>query len=130
MWKKVLLPTLAPGGIVMMDNLSSHKGKAIRRALLSAGAKLFFLRKYSPDLNPIEQVFAKLKHRLRKTAARTFEAAIAAIDQLRPGAIAVCEFDGRKPQAIASRLPARPAHHKPPYENDGKDQDTPEESIG
>jgi transposase len=65
-----------------MDNLGSHKGKAIRRAIRSAGAKLFFLPKYSPDLNPIEQVFAKLKHLLRKAAARTFEALIAAIGQL------------------------------------------------
>ena len=50
----------------MMDNLGSHKGKAVRRLIRSAGAKLFFLPKYSPDLNPIEQVFAKLKHLLRK----------------------------------------------------------------
>ena len=64
-----------------MSNLGSHKGKAIRRAIRSAGAKLFFLPKYSPDLNPIEQVFAKLKHLLRKAAARTFEALIAAIGQ-------------------------------------------------
>jgi len=80
--EKVLAPTLAPGDLVMMDNLGSHKGKAIRRAIRSAGAKLFFLPKYSPDLNPIEQVFAKLKHLLRKAAARTFEALIAAIGQL------------------------------------------------
>jgi transposase len=58
------------------------KGKAIRRAIRAAGAKLFFLPKYSPDLNPIEQVFAKLKHLLRKAAARTLEAVIAAIGQL------------------------------------------------
>src|SRR2546430_16087591 len=66
----------------MMDNLGSHKGKAIRRAIRAAGAKLFFLPKYSPDLNPIEQVFAKLKHLLRKAAARTVESIIAAIGQL------------------------------------------------
>jgi len=58
---KVLLPTLRPGDIVIMDNLGSHRGKAVRRLIRSAGAKLFFLPKYSPDLNPIEQVFAKLK---------------------------------------------------------------------
>ena len=69
--------TLAAGDLVMMDNLGSHKGKAIRRAIRAAGAKLFFLPKYSPDLNPIEQVFAKLKHLLRKAAARTVEAVIA-----------------------------------------------------
>jgi transposase len=80
--EKVLAPTLAPGDLVIMDNLGSHKGKAIRRAIRAAGAKLFFLPKYSPDLNPIEQVFAKLKHLLRKAAARTIESVIAAIGQL------------------------------------------------
>ena len=55
-----------PGDIVVMDNLGSHKGKAVRALIRKAGAKLFFLPKYSPDLNPIEQLFAKLKHRLRK----------------------------------------------------------------
>ena len=80
--EKVLVPTLAAGDLVMMDNLGSHKGKAIRRAIRAAGAKLFFLPKYSPDLNPIEQVFAKLKHLLRKAAARTVESVIAAIGQL------------------------------------------------
>ena len=64
--EKVLLPILRPGDIVIMDNLGSHKGKAVRQLIRSAGAKLFFLPKYSPDLNPIEQVFAKLKHLLRK----------------------------------------------------------------
>ena len=71
--EKVLLPTLRPGDIVIADNLGSHKGKAVRQLVRSAGAKLFFLPKYSPDLNPIEQVFAKLKHLLRKAEARTFE---------------------------------------------------------
>jgi putative transposase len=80
--EKVLVPTLAPGDIVIMDNLGSHKGQAIRRAIRAAGAKLLFLPKYSPDLNPIEQVFAKLKHLLRKAAARTIEAVVAAIGQL------------------------------------------------
>jgi transposase len=64
--EEVLLPTLRPGDIVVLDNLGSHKSKAVRRLVRSAGAKLFFLPKYSPDLNPIEQVFAKLKHFLRK----------------------------------------------------------------
>jgi transposase len=80
--EKVLVPTLKPGDIVIMDNLGSHKGKAVRQLIRSAGAKLFFLPKYSPDLNPIEQVFAKLKHLLRKCAARTVEAICAAIGQL------------------------------------------------
>jgi transposase len=80
--EKVLLPTLRPGDVVIMDNLGSHKGKAVRHLIRSVGAKLFFLPKYSPDLNPIEQVFAKLKHLLRKAAARTIEAICAAIGQL------------------------------------------------
>ena len=77
--EKVLLPTLRPGDIVIMDNL---KGKAVRQLIRSAGAKLFFLPKYSPDLNPSEQVFAKLKHFLRKTAARTVEAVCVAIGEI------------------------------------------------
>lgn len=71
--EEVLVPTLKPGDIVVMDNLGSHKGKAVRRAIRRAGGRLFFLPKYSPDLNPIEQFFAKLKHWLRKTASRTVE---------------------------------------------------------
>ena len=56
-----------------MDNLGSHKGQAVRRAIRAAGARLFFLPPYSPDLNPIEQVFAKLKAMLRKANERTIE---------------------------------------------------------
>src|ERR1700758_1730840 len=77
--EKVLVPTLRPGHIVIMDNFGSHKGKIVRQLIRSAGAKPFFLPKYSPDLNPIEQVFAKIKHLLRKAAARTIEAVCAAI---------------------------------------------------
>ena len=77
--EQVLVPTLRPGDIVIMDNLGSHKSKEVRRLIRSAGAKLLFLPKYSPDLNPIEQVFAKLKHLLRKAAARTIETVCAAI---------------------------------------------------
>jgi transposase len=79
---KVLLPSLRPGDIVVMDNLVSHRSRAVRQLIRSAGAKLFFLPKYSPDLNPIEQVFAKLKHLLRKAAARTVDAVCAAIGEL------------------------------------------------
>ena len=79
--EEVLGPTLSPGEIVVMDNLGSHKGKAVRQAIQSAGAKLFFLPKYSPDLNPIEQVFAKLKHLLRSDAARTVDTVCSAIGQ-------------------------------------------------
>jgi transposase len=80
--EKVLLPTLRPGDIVIMDNLGSHKSKAVRQLIRSVGAKLFFLPKYSPDLNPIEQVFAKLKHFLRQAAARTVEAVCAVIGEI------------------------------------------------
>jgi len=79
---RVLVPTLHKGDIVIMDNLGSHKGKAVRDLIRSAGAKLFFLPKYSPDLNPIEQVFAKLKHLLRKAAARTIETVCVAIGKI------------------------------------------------
>jgi transposase len=79
---QVLLPTLREGDIVVMDNLGSHKGKAVRALIRAAGAKLFFLPKYSPDLNPIEQVFAKLKHLLRKARARTLEAICAALGEI------------------------------------------------
>ena len=72
--EQILVPELRPDDIVVMDNLSSHKGKAVRRAIRAAGARLFFLPPYSPDLNPIEQVFAKLKTLLRKAAERTVEA--------------------------------------------------------
>ena len=78
----VLLPTLRPGELVIMDNLQSHKRGAVREAIRRAGAKLLFLPKYSPDLNPIEQVFAKLKHLLRKAAARTQETVCQAIGTL------------------------------------------------
>jgi transposase len=71
--EKVLVPTLRPGDIVIMDNLGSHKGKAVRQLIRAAGAKLLFLPKYSPDLNPIEQVFAKLKHLMRKARARAVD---------------------------------------------------------
>jgi transposase len=71
--EQFLAPTLRPGEIVVMDNLSSHKAPAIRRAIRSAGAKLFYLPRYSPDLNPIEQAFAKLKTLLRKENARSLE---------------------------------------------------------
>ena len=72
--ERVLAPTLKPGDIVVMDNLGSHKGRAVRRAIRATGARLFFLPPYSPDLNPIEQVFAKLKTLLRKAKERTSEA--------------------------------------------------------
>ena len=72
--RQVLVPTLAKGDIVILDNLGSHKGEVARRAIRKAGAHLLFLPAYSPDLNPIEQVFAKLKHLMRDAAPRTVEA--------------------------------------------------------
>ena len=71
--EQFLVPTLAYGDVVIMDNLGSHKGRAVRRTLRAAGARLLFLPPYSPDLNPIEQVFAKLKTLLRTAAERTVE---------------------------------------------------------
>lgn len=68
-----LVPTLEPGDVVVMDDLGSHKGKAVRQAIRAAGAHLLFLPPYSPDLNPIEQVFAKLKTLLRKADERCVE---------------------------------------------------------
>ena len=72
--EQFLVPTLKPGDVVILDNLGSHKGKAVRRTIRNVGARLVFLPKYSPDLNPIEQVFAKFKTLLRKAEARSYEA--------------------------------------------------------
>ena len=71
--EQFLVPTLSRGDVVIMDNLASHKGQAVRRAIRAAGAKLFFLPRYSPDLNQIEQVFSKLKTLLRKADPRTVD---------------------------------------------------------
>ena len=69
--EQVLVPTLKQGDIVVLDNLGSHRGAGVRSMIRAAGARVFFLPPYSPDLNPIEQVFAKLKALLRKAAERT-----------------------------------------------------------
>ena len=74
-----LAPTLRQGDIVVMDNLASHKVKGVKEAIEQAGATVRYLPAYSPDLNPIEQAFAKLKAALRKAAARTFDTLIEAI---------------------------------------------------
>lgn len=76
--EKVLVPTLQHGDIII-DNLGSHKASAVRCTIRAAGARLFYLPKYSPDLNPIEQFFARLKHWLRKAAQRTTESVYGAI---------------------------------------------------
>ena len=72
--EQVLAPTLKTGDIVVMDNLGSHKSGKVRQLIRNAGARLLFLPPYSPDLNPIEQVFSKLKTLLRKADERTVEA--------------------------------------------------------
>jgi len=71
--EQVLVPELRPGDIVIMDNLSSHKGPAVRHTIEAAGASLLFLPPYSPDFNPIENAFAKLKALLRAAAERTVD---------------------------------------------------------
>jgi len=69
--EQVLVPELSPGDIVVMDNLPTHKVAGIRQAIEAVGARLLYLPPYSPDFNPIEMAFAKLKALLRKAAART-----------------------------------------------------------
>lgn len=69
----MLVPTLRTGDIVIMDNLGSHKPAAVRQTIRAAGARLWFLPPYSPDLNPIEQAFAKIKHWMRKAQKRSSE---------------------------------------------------------
>jgi transposase len=81
--EKVLAPTLRPGDIVILDNLSSHNVAGVRATIEARGARLLCLPPYSPDLNPIEQLFAKLKALLRKAAARTVEALWTAVATLR-----------------------------------------------
>ena len=71
---QVLVPELRPGDIVIMDNLGSHRGRAVRAAIEAAGAMLLYLPPYSPDFNPIENAFSKLKALLRKAAERTVDA--------------------------------------------------------
>jgi len=71
--RQFVVPTLAPGDVVVMDNLAGHKRAGVREAIESAGCRLLFLPPYSPDLNPIEQAFAKLKALLRKAGERAFE---------------------------------------------------------
>lgn len=80
--EQVLVPTLGPGDIVVMDNLSSHKGPQVRQMIEAAGAALLFLPPYSLDFNPIENAFAKLKALLRKAAERTVDGLWTAIGRL------------------------------------------------
>ncbi len=80
--EQMLAPTLRGGDVVVMDNVAIHKVSGIREAITAASASLLYLPSYSPDLNPIEQLFAKLKARLRQAAARSREALWAAIASL------------------------------------------------
>ena len=80
--EKVLVPELRKGDVVVMDNLTGHKGPRVRQLIEAAGASLFYLPPYSPDFNPIENAFAKLKALLRKAAERTVEGLWTAIGEL------------------------------------------------
>jgi transposase len=82
--EQVLVPSLRPRDIVVMDNLGSHKARAIRDAITQAGARLVFLPAYSPDLNPIEQTFSKIKSVLRRAMGRTVPAVEAALKEVIP----------------------------------------------
>jgi transposase len=77
--ERVLVPTLSPGQVVVMDNLSAHKGGRVREIIEGCGCELLYLPPYSPDLNPIEEAFAKLKGLLRKSGARSREALVEAM---------------------------------------------------
>jgi transposase len=79
--EKVLTPTLEPGQIVVMDNLSAHKGQRVRKLIEDRGCELLYLPPYSPDLNPIEEAFSKVKHFLRTIGARTLEALVEAMGE-------------------------------------------------
>ena len=96
--EQALVPELRPGDVVILDNLSSHKGARVRAMIEAAGASLLYLPPYSPDFNPIENAFAKLKALLRKAAERTLDGLWAAIGQLVPS--------GTMLELIAARSPA------------------------
>ena len=80
--EQVLAPELSPKNTVILDNLGSHKSQAVRQAIRKTGARLLFLPPYSPDLNPIEQAFAKLKHMLRKARQRSIDTVWKAVGQI------------------------------------------------
>lgn len=88
--RETLCPALRPGQIVVMDNLSVHKSKAVRELIESRDCELWFLPAYSPDMNPIEEAFSKIKHSLRKAKARTLEALFEAT---RPALLSVTAGD-------------------------------------
>ena len=80
--EKVLVPSLHPGEVVVMDNLSAHKSERVRKLIEATGCELWYLPSYSPDLSPIEEAFSKLKHLIRKAEARTREALEKAIAEV------------------------------------------------
>lgn len=82
--EQILVPSLRPRDIVVLDNLGSHKAEATRLAIAKAGARIVFLPPYSPDLNPIEQTFSKIKHTLRKSMGRSVRAVENAISEVLP----------------------------------------------
>ena len=96
---RVLVPELKPGDIVILDNLPAHKGGRVREAIEAAGASLLYLPPYSPDFNPIENAFAKLKALLRKAAERTMQGLWRLIGQL---------IDTFTPQADTNRIRLKP----------------------
>jgi len=116
--EQFVVPILRQGDIVVMDNLPSHKVAGIREAIEAAGAELRYLPSYSPDFNPIEQFFAKLKALLRKVAARTIEALIAAIAKVRklPLLTKAIAANYESPPPIA-RTPGLPASLMEPRAN-------------
>jgi transposase len=100
--EQMLAPALSPGDVVVLDNLAAHKVAGVEEAIRAVGASLLYLLPYSPDLNPIEQLFAKLKALLRKAAARTKEALRQTIGEL---------LDEFSPEECANYF--RAAGHKP-----------------
>jgi len=105
--EKVLAPSLEPGAVVVMDNLSAHKSERVRTVIEARGCELLYLPAYSPDLSPIEEAFSKMKHLLRKAEARTREALEAAfaesLDRITPsdaaGYFAHCGYGTARPAA-------------------------------
>lgn len=91
--EKMLAPSLQSEQVVVMDNLSAHKGERVRELVEERGAELLYLPPYSPDLNPIEEAFAKMKNLLRKAEARTREALVEAMEQA-IWAISACDAQG------------------------------------
>ncbi len=79
--KHVLAPSLQPGDILVMDNLSTHKNKSAQKMILEAGAEIWDLPPYSPDLNPIEKMWSKIKAHLRKRKARTYDKLVEVIGE-------------------------------------------------